>query len=228
MAVRLLALETSQDVCSVALAVDGAVIVRSEHTPRAHASRLLPMVDEVLAEAGIGLRALDAIAYGRGPGSFTGLRIAAAATQGLAFGSDRPVIPVSTLAALAQALPGRHAAIAVDARMDQVYWGVYRRDDDGIPASVGDEQVVAPEEVPIPASDQEWDAGGSGWDRYGERLRTRLGQRVRAWRVNLIPDARHLVPIALVYWARGQALPAAGALPVYLRNNVAKRTRERG
>lgn len=227
MALQLLAIETSQDVCSVALNTRGGLVARSEHTPRGHASRLLPMVDEVLAEAGVGLPAVDAIAYGQGPGSFTGLRIAAAATQGLAFGADRPVIAVSTLAALAQALDERHCVIAVDARMDQVYWGAYSRDSDGIPALVGVEQVAAPEDVRIPAGDQQWQGGGSGWDRYADRLRLHLGARVPTWQPNLFPDARHLIPIALVYWKRGRAAPAHEALPVYLRNNVAKRADER-
>ncbi|MHB1586035.1 MAG: tRNA (adenosine(37)-N6)-threonylcarbamoyltransferase complex dimerization subunit type 1 TsaB [Acidiferrobacteraceae bacterium] len=227
MALQLLAIETSQDVCSVALFTAGGLVARSEHTPRGHALRLLPMVDEVLAEAGVGLRALDAIAYGQGPGSFTGLRIAAAATQGLAFGADRPVVAVSTLASLAQALDAPRCAIAVDARMDQVYFGAYSRDADGIPALVGREQVAAPEDVQIPAGDQQWQGGGSGWDRYADRLRLRLGAGVSAWLPQLFPDARHLIPIALVYWKRGRAVAAHEALPVYLRNDVAKRSSER-
>ncbi|MHB1514557.1 MAG: tRNA (adenosine(37)-N6)-threonylcarbamoyltransferase complex dimerization subunit type 1 TsaB [Acidiferrobacteraceae bacterium] len=223
----LLALETSQNACSVALSVEGAVISRWERLPQGHAARLLPMVDEVLAEAGIGLVALDAFAYGQGPGSFTGLRIAAAVVQGLAFGIHRPVVPVSTLAVLAQSLEATHSLIAIDARMDQVYWGAYVRDSDGVPELVGAEEVTAPEAVRLPEGDDNWLGGGSGWDRYVDRLLPHLGPRVRTWHPDLLPDARHLIPIASAYWQRGVALPAEQALPVYIRNKVAKRSSDR-
>ncbi|MHB8415340.1 MAG: tRNA (adenosine(37)-N6)-threonylcarbamoyltransferase complex dimerization subunit type 1 TsaB [Acidiferrobacteraceae bacterium] len=228
MTLRLLAIETSQDACSVALSMDGAIIGRWERLPQGHAARLLPMVDEVLAEAGVGLVALDALAYGQGPGSFTGLRIAAAVVQGLAFGINRPVVPVSTLAVLAQSLEAACSLIAIDARMDQVYWGAYVRDADGVPALVGSEGVTAPEAVRLPEGGHDWQGGGSGWDRYVDRLMPHLGPRMRAWCPDLLPDARCLLPIALAYWRRGVALPAQQALPVYIRNEVAKRSSDRG
>ena len=161
---NLLALETSTECCSVALECNGEIVARSEYAPRRHAELLLPMCEEVLAEAGIVRRQLDAIAVGRGPGAFTGVRLAISAAQGIALALDVPVFPVSSLAALALDVPvDGHALLAViDARMGEVYAGVFERDIDGLVSLIGTESVGAPqwgEKTPK----NETPAPGIGW-----------------------------------------------------------------
>lgn len=226
MSLTVLALETSGETCSAALAHAGAVTSRLELSPQGHTRRLLPMIDEILREASVPLAAVDVIVFGRGPGSFTGLRIAAAAVQGLAFGHDLPVIAVSTLAVLAAAVAAPRVAVAVDARMDQVYWGCYERGPDGIPELAGAESVGVPAEVAVPPG-TDWVGTGTGWDRYREPLEQRLAGVVCTVVPGNRPDARHLIPFAEIYRNRGLAVAPQDALPVYLRDNVARRTGER-
>ncbi|MCR8722048.1 tRNA (adenosine(37)-N6)-threonylcarbamoyltransferase complex dimerization subunit type 1 TsaB, partial [Pseudomonas syringae] len=163
----LLALDTATEACSVALLHDGKVLSHYEVIPRLHAQRLLPMIKELLAEAGVAMSALDAIAFGRGPGAFTGVRIAIGVVQGLAFALERPVLPVSNLAVLAQRAFREHGvsqvASAIDARMDEVYWGCYR-ETAGEMRLLGNEAVMAPElaTLPVDASGQ-WFGSGTGW-----------------------------------------------------------------
>ena len=140
----LLALETATEACSAALAVDGDIRERFEVAPRGHSELILPMVDELMAEADISIEQVDAIAFGRGPGAFTGLRIAVGVTQGIAFGADLPVVPVSTLAALAQGSESNSVLAAIDARMDEVYWGAYQRSSAGLMTLCGEEAVIPP------------------------------------------------------------------------------------
>ena len=146
---KILALDTSTDACSVALSVDALVCERFERGQK-HSSRILSMVDEVLAESGLSLTQLDALAFGRGPGSFTGLRIGTGVVQGLGFGADLPVVPVSSLATLAQGQDARCVLAAFDGRMSQVYWGAYLSNADGLVELRGREQVLAPCDVPLP------------------------------------------------------------------------------
>jgi tRNA threonylcarbamoyladenosine biosynthesis protein TsaB len=153
--VKILALDTATENCSAALFLDGAIIARERRLAQGHAGQILPMVDEVLAEAGVGLGALSAIAFGRGPGAFTGVRLAASVTQGLAFGAGIPVVPVSDLRALAQRALAVDPAVqrvlaCTDARMREVYWGCFERLD-GLAAPACDEQLSAPEAVRLPA-----------------------------------------------------------------------------
>ena len=173
---RILAIETATEACSVALLLEDEVQERFEIAPRQHAALLLPFVESLLASAAIGLDRLDAIAFGCGPGSFTGLRIAAGMTQGLAFGANLPVVPVSTLAALAQGTVVQHGVRAVlaalDARMKEVYWGAFRCDDTGLVEPLGGEAVSVPQRVRVPAADH-WVGAGSGWDSYADVLATR-------------------------------------------------------
>ena len=142
---KILALDTATEACSAALlSGDGSVYERHDIAPRRHAELILPMVDGILTEAGLGLNDLDAIAFGRGPGAFTGVRIAAGVTQGLALGAGLPVIPVSSLAALAQPALGKAAIVlpAIDARMGEVYWAAYESDQDGLVTALAGEQVA--------------------------------------------------------------------------------------
>ena len=143
---KILAVETATEACSAALSVEGEIIERYTVSPREHSLLILPMLESLLAEAGLVLNQLDALAFGRGPGSFTGVRIAAGVIQGVAFGADLPVAPVSTLAAMAQDIfaKSRETAVftALDARMGEVYWGVYQKSEDGYATLWGEEAVI--------------------------------------------------------------------------------------
>ncbi len=222
---KLLALDTSTDACSAALWLDGGTIERFA-LGREHAGRILPMIEELLAEAGLALKGLDAIAFGRGPGSFTGLRIAAGVVQGLAFGADKPVVPVSSLAALAQGIDAPRVLAAFDARMHQVYWGAYARGADGLMAVAGEECVIAPDRVPLPEG-ADWTGAGSGWDQYAAALQARLGARLAGWRVGCHPRARDVAVLAAAAFRAGRAVSPELAIPVYLRDEVAVKTAER-
>lgn len=216
----LLALDTATEACSVALLHEGRVLSHYEVIPRLHAQRLLPMIQTLLAEAGVALSAVDALAFGRGPGAFTGVRIAVGVVQGLAFALERPVLPVSTLATIAQRAHREQAAqqvaVAIDARMDEVYWGCYRAHD-GEMQLAGIEAVLPPEQVTLPRdSAGDWLAAGTGW-RYGERLAVRPAAVDAA----LLPHAEDLLHLAACGWHRGEAVEADQAQPVYLRDNVA-------
>lgn len=216
----LLALDTATEACSVALLHDGQVTSHHEVIPRQHAQKLLPMIKQLLAEAGVSLNQLDAIAFGRGPGAFTGVRIAIGVVQGLAFALDRPVLPVSNLAALAQgALRERGAqqvAAAIDARMDEVYWGCYQAEQ-GEMRLRGREAVLPPERVDLPEGEaQGWFGAGTGWGYAG-----RLAVPVSSFEADLLPTAQDILSLAHFAWARGEAVAADQAQPVYLRDNVA-------
>lgn len=227
---RLLAIETSTIACSVALSVDGHVSERYELAPQRHAELVLPMAESLLAEAGLELAALDAVAFARGPGAFTGLRIAAAVTQGLAFGAGLPVIPVSTLAALAQGAAGEHGAdrvlAAMDARMNEVYWGAFGTGEDGLVHALGAECVCPPEQVPVLDGDG-WFAAGDGWAAHGAALEARFGVRLTGRDEARYPRARDVARLALAVHRREGGLPAEQALPVYLRDRVAKKPASR-
>lgn len=219
MTATLLALDTATEACSAALLHKGQLYQRAEVIPRLHAQRLLPMIEEVLGEAGITLAAVDALVFGRGPGAFTGVRVATGMVQGLAFAADKPVIGISNLAALAQRAWREHGAeqvcAAIDARMDEVYWGCYRLQDE-IMTLAGEESVCAPEQVSLPAELDSPSGAGTGW-QYAERLSVAVSH---SW-PQMLPDAVDLLSLALPVWHAGQALDAAQAQPVYLRDKVA-------
>jgi tRNA threonylcarbamoyladenosine biosynthesis protein TsaB len=222
---KILALETSTEACSVALALNGNVRDRVVFGQQ-HSSRILSMVDALLAEAGLRLHELDAVAFGRGPGFFTGLRIGTGVVQGLAFGADLPVVPVSSLAALAHAQDTTHVLTAVDARMSQVYWGTYTRAVGGALELLGEECVTAPQAVPLPPG-AGWRGVGSGWDRYAEALTRRLGTRLQSWLPECYPRAREVAVLATRSLQRGEAVAPEQALPVYVRDEVARKPRTR-
>lgn len=221
---RILAFDTTTEACSAALSSAHGIVSRHEVMPRGHAQRLLPMLDELLEQAALQLSDLDAIAYCRGPGSFTGIRIAAGIAQGLAYGANRPVISVSTLACLAQGAHREQGAAAVlaaiDARMDEVYWGAYRLAESGIMAAVGDEVVVSPDAVLMPPAFGPWHAAGTGWGVHAARLIARCGKPVGDIEGQRLPHARDCLTIALALYREGAVMDASQALPVYLRNRV--------
>ncbi|MGH8503183.1 MAG: tRNA (adenosine(37)-N6)-threonylcarbamoyltransferase complex dimerization subunit type 1 TsaB [Gammaproteobacteria bacterium] len=226
---KLLAVETATEGCSAALAVDRKIYSRFEIAPRRHAEIILPMCESLIAEAGIALSQLDAIAFGRGPGAFTGVRIAAGVAQGLAYGLERPVVPVSTLAALAQEimteLGKASVLVAIDARMGEIYWGCYQRDQQDCARLIGEERVGKAEDVIVPA-DRTWYGAGSGWDVYGETLANRLGNSLEGYDGQRLPRAEYIAGLAEIAFAEGLAVPAEQAQPVYLRDNVAKKSHE--
>ena len=228
---RILAIEAATEACSAALLIDGELRERFELAPRRHVALLLPFVDALLAEASIRPGALDAVAFGCGPGSFTGLRIAAGITQGIAFGSDLPVIPVSTLAALAQGTVRQQGAVnvlaALDARMQEVYWGVFHRDSEGRVTAAGEEQVCAPEAVVCPQPG-EWSGAGSGWLVYADRLLQHCAVPAAAIYAQQQPHAADVALLAVPAFAQGKVLAAEQVSPVYLRNNVARKPQTAG
>ena len=220
---KLLAIDTSGDVCSASLLVGAEIEQQLERAPRRHGELLLSMIEELLAHAGVGVTQLDALAFGCGPGSFTGLRIATSVVQGVAFGADLPAVPVSTLAALAQ---GHHRSsgatrvlAAFDARMGELYWGAYLLGDGDLMRPAAAEEVASPVDVTLP-EDSGWSGIGSGWDSYGDVLRGRLGSRL-TW---VVPDAycesRDVAILAAAELSAGRSVAAERALPIYLRERV--------
>lgn len=222
---KLLAIETATEACSAALLVGTESRMRYEYAPRRHTELILPMCDSLLHEAGIQASQLDAIAFGRGPGSFTGVRIAAGVAQGIAFAWNLPVVPVSTLAVMAQeAIMQFDVSLilsAIDARMQEVYWGVYQRDDNGLAKSVIDESVIQPQAV-FPPVEGRYYGVGSGWKTYREALSQSISVNLTGYDGELLPKARYLIPLAECAYTMGHAVAAEDALPVYLRNEVVK------
>jgi tRNA threonylcarbamoyladenosine biosynthesis protein TsaB len=221
--VRLLAIDTSGEACSAALLSDSSVLQRFSREPRRHGALILGMAEDLLAEAGIALSQLDALAFGRGPGSFTGVRIAVAVTQGLAFGADLPVVPVSTLAGLAQGHYRRKAVerslVALDARMGELYWGAYVLDGGGLMRLSGFEEVAAADRVTIPAGEG-WQGVGSGWAAYGEVLRRRSAGCLEGVDADALCESRDIAALGAADFRAGLAVAAEQALPVYLRDRV--------
>lgn len=216
---KLLAIDTATEQCSVALRYEGQCIERCVPTPRGHSELVLPMVQEVLTEANLSLQQLDAIAFGRGPGAFTGVRIAIGVAQGLAYACDLPVVPISNLAAVAQQAATTQGDILVcmDARMGEVYWGVFRVGNDGLVRSVSVERVSAPEQVVLTSEFDPRAALGTGLRAYPV-----LRERFAALSVNdgALPSAAEIAVLAERDFAHGLALSAAAARPVYLRDQV--------
>jgi len=224
---KLLAIETSSEACSVALSVDGALHEMHEHAPMRHAELLLPAISRLLLEADLTLAAIDGIAFGRGPGSFTSLRIGIGVVQGLAWASDLPVIPCSSLAAVAQdALdrgcgPGYRICVAVDARMQEEYSAEFSVGPAGIVRLAGEERVCAPSAVAAPT--RPFVAAGNGFERFSEL--SEVADAALACYPQLLPRASVVARLALDWLRDHAALPAAEAQPVYIRNQVAERPR---
>jgi tRNA threonylcarbamoyladenosine biosynthesis protein TsaB len=239
---KLLALDTATENCSAALLIDASLETREVEMERGHAERILPMIDELLAEAGIALQDLDAIAFGRGPGSFTGVRLGATVTQGLAFGAGLGVVPISDLQAVAQrvladelagltGLTARHdpsrVLVCNDARMSEVYWACYARGPDGLARAEGHERVSKPTEVKLPPGWITATAAGRGFVAYAETLRTTvpnvafpMNAQVTSDPIHYLPRATEIARLAVPAVRARQLLPAEEALPVYLRDNV--------
>lgn len=219
---KLLAFETATEACSVALWIDGEVLERFELAPRRHAELVLPWAQQLLADAGIAKSQLDAIAVGRGPGAFTGVRLAIAIAQGIALGLDKPVLPISTLAALALPAAGDRVIAAIDARMGEVYMAAFVRDGDGLASCMG-ETVIDPAQALVPELDDgvPWQGVGTGFAAADGALLARLGTQVAAVDASALPHAGDVARLAAQAFARGEAVAPERAEPAYLRNNVA-------
>jgi tRNA threonylcarbamoyladenosine biosynthesis protein TsaB len=233
--VKILALDTATENCSVALWVDGQLSVREQLLERGHAEHLLPMIDELLVANAVSLRDLAAIAFGRGPGAFTGVRLAASVAQGLAFGAQLPVVPVSDLAALAERVLSENEGtcrviVCTDARLGEVYWSCFERGDSGLAAAATPERVSRPEAVRLPegwnGTGGAWVAAGSGFSAYPQ-LQGALGAAPDGIREGLLPRAREVARLAAPEVSSGRVLPAEAAIPVYLRDDVTQPSRER-
>lgn len=225
MTYKILAIDTATENCSVALLVGDTIHTRSELAPRDHTKKVLPMVDELLKEAGLTLAELDALAFARGPGSFTGVRICIGIAQGLGFGADLPMIGISTLKAMAQGSyrmnGATRVASAIDARMNEVYWGRFEQLDNGDWQDVDQEQVLPPSILVenLSADGMQWTQAGTGWEAYADTMNT-LAIDTIASEVKY-PQAQDIAFLAKFELERGNTVPAEEASPVYLRDTVA-------
>jgi tRNA threonylcarbamoyladenosine biosynthesis protein TsaB len=221
---KLLALDTATEACSVSLCVGGQRIDRYAELQRGHAEQILPMVESVLTESGLQLAALDAIAFGRGPGGFTGVRLAASVAQGLAYGAGIGVVPVSDLAAVARRAmdlhpEARHVLVANDARMREVYWAEFVAG--GSWNDAQPEQVGPSSQVQIRGNDLPWVAAGRGLRAWPE-LAARCQAAGATLLEDLLPRAAEILELARAPVSAGQVLDPAEALPVYVRDRVAE------
>lgn len=227
---NLLAFETATERCSVALLSDGRLLERSVLAPRRHAELALPMASELLAEAGLARAALDGIAVGRGPGAFTGVRLAISLAQGIAYALDRPVLPISTLAALAEQAPrvADRVLALLDARMGELYVAAFARGANGELALCGPERVATPEQLALPPAPR-WHVVGTGWEAQSERLAAAWPHAVERVIVAEArwPEARDIALLAAPRLAHGDGVAPEQALPVYLRDKVAETQAER-
>ena len=226
---KLLAVETATEACSAALLIEEEIIEQFCLSTNGHSKLILPMIDALLAEAGLQPSGLDGLAFGRGPGSFTGVRIAAGVVQGIAFALDLPVVPVSNLAAVAQDFFDHNnenlAFVAMDARMDEIYWGVYQRNPEGYAKLLGNEAVLRANEIEFP--DMPGAGIGSGWKAYPQELLARLAHRVIRYENDNLPRARAVARLGADAFKKGLAVSVEQAMPVYLRDKVAKKESER-
>ena len=228
--VTLLALDTATEACSVALLRGGEKTHLAQFAQREHTKHILPMVDKILTQAGITLHQVDALVFGRGPGSFTGVRIAAGIAQGLAFGADLPVIPVSNLAAMAQAAYVQYQAenvlTAIDARMNEVYFAQWQAQK--VRSDFGEfldwqpmiaEQVCRPSNVIEQVARQHHENAvlvGTGWAAYPELSDANLGKATEI----TLPSALYILDLALPKWFAGETISPLEIEPIYLRNEV--------
>lgn len=227
---NLLALDTSTESCSAAITINGVLYQQQQMAQRGHSTLILGMLDQLFKEAGASISDIHALAFGRGPGSFTGVRIGAGVAQGVAFARELPVIPVSTLAAVAQAayeLTGHpNIAVAMDARMEEIYAASFQVKD-GFVALQGEEKVCVAEAF-LPVNTQMWFGAANGWQVYSEELQASFSEQLIGQKADLYPQAATILKLAEQVHARGESVSAEHALPVYLRNNVAKKKAQQG
>ena len=220
---KLLALDTATDACSVALSTESGIIEDFRVIPRKHTQELLPMVKAMLAQQGVSFSDLDAIAVGRGPGSFAGIRIAMGTAQGLAFASGLPVVPVSTLKAMALRIQKdtgeQHVVSALDARMNEIYYGCYAIED-GVLVETQAERVAAPGDLALPDATANYFAGGTGWV-YRDVMPVSEMERITVLAEPVYPRAADILELGLLEFNAGRSVEPEQAQPVYLRDEVA-------
>jgi len=230
---KLLALDTSSDACSVALQLDNSISETQVVEPKQHTRLLIPMIRDLLRDAGIDLGDLDAVVLGNGPGSFIGMRIGASVAQGLAFGSGLKIVPVSSMAAVAAEVMEIYSAaeviVAQDARVNEAYLGIYRNDGDGIPIAVTEEVLQPIEKIDglAAASASELFAAGQAWEKYPalrELNRAAISKIVDVH----YPKARYLLGLGMRAWQAGEAIEPENLAPAYIRTKVAEKPREAG
>lgn len=216
---KLLAIDTSTEACSAALYIDGEITSQYEVAPRRHAELILPMVDQVLSQGQVKLTDLDAIAFGRGPGAFTGVRIATGIAQGLAFSADLPVVPVSSLATLAQSVRDEadYIAAAIDARMSEIYFGLYKTGE--VVELVDEESVISPASLVIKAIPRCYGVG-TGWLSYTDTLKTIFKDKLAGYAGDRYPHAKDLAVLAAHEFQKGNIVKPENAAPIYLRDKV--------
>ena len=226
---KLLAIETSTEACSAALYLDGDIHESFELAPREHTKRILPMIDALMAEAQLIPQQLDGIAFSCGPGSFTGVRIATGIAHGIALGADLAVAPVSTLASMAQTFfnhqPEKIAFTAMDARMGEIFWGVYEKDLAGYAQLIHKEAVTPATDIQFPL--QSGVGIGTGFKLYSESLHYVLGDFLLRYEVDNLPRAAAIAQLGALALKNNQAVSVEQAQPTYLRDKVAKKTSER-
>jgi tRNA threonylcarbamoyladenosine biosynthesis protein TsaB len=222
---KILALDTSSEYCSVALWQDGAVLSRNELAGQKHSEILISMLDMLLREAGMKMTQLDGIAFGKGPGSFTGVRIACGVTQGLALGANLHVAGICTLEALAEASGKPLVIAALDARMGEVYHAAYQKLDDAW-VTVSEPCLCSPEYAPV-VSGNDWFGVGSGFAAHGVALGERYARQLQGLDGAAVPQAAAIATLGASQFALGRGVDAAEALPLYLRDKVALKTSER-
>ena len=227
---NLLTLDTCSECCSAALFYDGHLYEVSQLTQRGHSELILGMMNRLFEQAGTSIASVEALAFGRGPGSFTGVRVGVSVAQGIAFARDIPVIPISSLAAVAQQAAKDfdvdRFAVAVDARMGEIYCAHYQREGETV-VLVGQERVCPPNDF-LPTDQQKTVGVGTGWHTYSAELGEQFSSQLIDVKPKTYPMASRIVDLAQVEIAAGRMLPAEQALPVYLRDNVAKKKAEQG
>ncbi|MBE0438995.1 MAG: tRNA (adenosine(37)-N6)-threonylcarbamoyltransferase complex dimerization subunit type 1 TsaB, partial [Gammaproteobacteria bacterium] len=225
---NILALDTCTESCSAALLFQGQLFEQSVMTQRGHSDLILGMMDTLFKQAKASLADVDVLAFGRGPGSFTGVRVGVGVAQGIAYARELPVVPVSTLAAVAQDVasssPTDYIAVAIDARMGEIYCASYQLID-GIVHLLDQERVCPPEQF-HPFSDEQWFGVGTGWSEYKEQLTQNFSEHLADTSGEHYPHAINIISLAQHDIAAGRTVSAEQALPVYLRNNVAKKKAE--
>jgi tRNA threonylcarbamoyladenosine biosynthesis protein TsaB len=217
---KILAIDTSLSACSAAILVDDRIQEHFIETPRQQAEMILPMIEQLLNQATLKLSDLQAIAFGAGPGSFTGMRVAAATIQGLAFANNIPVIRISTLQALAQhafrKFGTQRALTCIDAQRQQIYWGIYLLGSNKLMQPLQTDNLSLPEAVTVP-QEQHWTGIGNGWLLHEKILRERCGEKLENVMPEIQPHAQDVALLAASAFKQGKIETAEQALPIYLR-----------
>lgn len=223
---NIFALDTSTEYCSLALWLNGEILSRSVLAGQKHSELILPMLSEMLVESGTTLSHLDGFAFGAGPGSFTGLRIACGVIQGLAFALDKPVVDISTLEALAQQNSSANVIAALDARMGEIYFAAYTKNPNNQWTAVLSPMLCRPELAPK-LTGNDWIGCGSGFDRYPDLLKDVYQDQLNGTLIGCYPHAREIAQLSIVRFEQNSVLLPEQAMPTYIRNKVALKESER-